>query len=124
MLDFTFSEEQEMIRESVRDFAQKKIAPIAMEMEKTKQIPEDVIQGMADLGLIAPTVSTKYGGQGFDAVTAGIIAEELAKADPTGSIPVFYLVQASWGHVFDKYGTEEAKQEILPNVTKGNGFWE
>ncbi|MEM4256628.1 MAG: acyl-CoA dehydrogenase family protein, partial [Thermoplasmata archaeon] len=113
MLDFTFTEEQEMIRESVRDFAQKKIAPIALEMEKTKKIPDEVIQGMADLGLIAPTVSPEYGGQGFDAVTAGIIAEELAKADVTGSIPVFYLVQASWGHVFDKYGTEEAKKEIL-----------
>ncbi len=122
MLDFTFSEEQEMIRESVREFAEKKIAPIALEMEKTKQIPEEIIKGMADLGLIACTVSPEYGGQGFDAVTAGIIAEELAKADPTGSIPVFYLVQASWGHVFDKYGTEEAKKEILPNVTKGKWF--
>jgi acyl-CoA dehydrogenase len=122
MLDFTFTEEQEMIRESVRDFAKKKIEPIALKMEETHKIPDEVIEGMAELGLIAPTVSPEYGGQGFDPVTAGIIAEELSKADPTGSIPVFYLVQASWGHVFNKYGTEEAKKEILPNVTKGKWF--
>ena len=122
MLDFTFTEEQEMIRESVRDFAKKKIEPIALKMEETHKIPDEVIEGMAELGLIAPTVSPEYGGQGFDPVTAGIIAEELSRADPTGSIPVFYLVQASWGHVFNKYGTEEAKKEILPNVTKGKWF--
>ncbi len=122
MVDFTFTEEQEMIRESVRDFARKKIEPIALKMEETHKIPDDVIEGMAEMGLIAPTVSSKYGGQDFDPVTAGIIAEELSRADPTGSIPVFYLVQASWGHVFNKYGTEEAKKEILPNVTKGKWF--
>lgn len=122
MKDYNFTEEQEMIRESVRDFAQKKIAPISLEMEQTKRIPQEIVKGMADLGLIACTVSTEYGGQGFNAVTAGIIAEELAKADVTGSIPVFYLIQASWGHVFDKYGTHEAKSEILPKVTKGEKF--
>ncbi|MEM0160429.1 MAG: acyl-CoA dehydrogenase family protein [Thermoplasmata archaeon] len=122
MKDYTFTEEQEMIRESVRDFAQKKIAPISLEMEHTKRIPEEIIKGMADLGLIACTVSPEYGGQGFNAVTAGIIAEELARADITGSIPVFYLIQAAWGHLFDKYGTHEAKSEILPKVTKGEKF--
>ncbi|MGC8497475.1 MAG: acyl-CoA dehydrogenase family protein [Thermoplasmata archaeon] len=122
MKDYTFTEEQEMIRESVRDFAQKKIAPISLEMEQTKRIPPEIIKGMADLGLIACTVSPEYGGQGFNAVTAGIIAEELARSDITGSIPVFYLIQAAWGHVFDKYGTHEAKSEILPKVTKGEKF--
>ena len=43
-MDFTFTEEQEMIRESVRDFAQSKIAPIALEMEKTKKIPLDIVK--------------------------------------------------------------------------------
>lgn len=122
MLDFEFTEEQELIRKSVREFCQRKITPISLEMEKTKRIPDDVISGMADLGLIACTVDEKYGGSGLDAVTAGIIAGELARADYTGSIPVFYLVQAAWGHVFNKYGTEEAKGEILPKVTNGQWF--
>ena len=121
-MDFTFTEEQEMIRESVRDFAQSKIAPIALEMEKTKKIPDDIIKGMAELGLLACSADEKYGGAGLDAVTSGIIGEELARADPTGSIAVFWLVQAGWGYVFNKYGTEQAKKEIFPKVCKGEWF--
>jgi acyl-CoA dehydrogenase len=121
-MDYSFTEEQEMIRQSVREFAEKKIAPIAMEMEKTKEIPLEIVKGLAELGVIACTAAPEYGGVGFDAVTAGIVAEELARADPTGSIPVFFLIQASWGHVLNKYGTEECKKEVFPRVTKGEWF--
>ncbi len=119
---FEFTEEQEMIRESVREFAQKKIAPIALEMEKTKEIPKDVIKGMAELGLLGCTADEAYGGPGLDAVSAGVIAEELGRADCTGSTCVFYLVQAAWGYLFNKYGTEEAKKEIFPKVISGDWF--
>ena len=119
---FEFTEEQEMFRESVREFGERKIAPIAIEMEETKEIPLDVIKGMAELGLLACTASPDYGGSGLDAVSAGVIAEELGRVDPTGSIPVFYLIQASWGFLLNKYGTEEAKQEIFPKVVKGDWF--
>lgn len=122
MFDYTFTEEQEMLRESVRGFCEKKIAPVAFEMEKTKEISKEIVNGMAELGLLACTASLDYGGSDLDAVSAGIIAEELGKTDPTGSIPVFYLVQAAWGHVLNKYGTEDAKKEIFPKVTKGKWF--
>ncbi|MGC8912464.1 MAG: acyl-CoA dehydrogenase family protein [Thermoplasmata archaeon] len=121
-MDYTFTEEQEMIRESVREFAERKIAPIALKMEETREIPMEIVKGMAELGIIAPTASPDYGGVGFDAVTCAIVAEELARADPTGSIPVFYLIQASWGHVLNKYGTHECKSEVFPKVTKGDWF--
>ena len=121
-MSIKFSEEQELIRQSVREFAQKKIAPIALEMEKAKTIPDDVVKGMAELGLLACTADPTYGGSGLNAVTAGVIAEELAKADCTGSTCVFYLVQAAWGFLLDKYGTEEAKKEVFPKVTKGEWF--
>jgi len=117
-----FTEEQELIRQSVREFAQKKIAPIALEMEKKKTIPDDVIKGMAELGLLGCTADPAYGGSGLNAVTAGVIAEELARADCTGSTCVFYLVQAAWGFLLNKYGTEEAKKEVFPKVTKGEWF--
>ncbi len=121
-MSIKFSEEQELIRQSVREFAQKKIAPIALEMEKAKTIPDDVVKGMAELGLLACTADPTYGGSGLNAVTAGVIAEELAKADCTGSTCVFYLVQAAWGFLLNKYGTEEAKKEVFPKVTKGEWF--
>ena len=120
MIEFT--EEQKLIKQSVSEFAQRKIAPIALEMEKNKEIPQDVIKGMAELGLLACTADPAYGGSGLNAVTAGVIAEELAKGDCTGSTCVFYLVQAAWGFLLNKYGTEEAKKEIFPKATAGDWF--
>ncbi len=119
---FEFTEEQEMIRESVRDFAQKKIAPIALEMEKKREIPQDVIKGMAELGLLGCTAGEAYGGAGLSAVSAGVIGEELARADCTGSTCVYYLVPAAWGFLLNKYGTEDAKQEVFPKLVAGEWF--
>ncbi len=122
MLDFTFTEEQEIIRKSVREFGERNIEPISLAMEETKKIPDDVIKGMAKLNLLGCTADEEYGGAGLDAVSTGIIASELARADYTGSIPVFYLVEAAWGHLFNKYGTKEAKKEVFSKVTKGDWF--
>lgn len=122
MLDYTFSEEQELFRESLKEFCKKKIVPRTKEIEEKEEIPLDLIKEMAKFELLAATVSPDYGGIGLDAVTAGIVAEELARADMTCSIPVLFLVENSWGHVLNKYGTEEAKKEILPKVTRGESF--
>ncbi|MEW5760757.1 MAG: acyl-CoA dehydrogenase family protein [Candidatus Thermoplasmatota archaeon] len=119
MLDFTFTEEQEMFREGLREFCRKKITPRIDEIEEKKEIPKDLVKEIANFELLGASIPQEYGGAGLDAVTAGIAAEELGYADPTASIPVMFLVECSWGHVFNKYGTEEAKKEILPKVTKG-----
>lgn len=118
----TFSEEQELFRESMKEFCEQNIAPQYRVMDEKHEIPDETMKALAEFELMAPSVSADYGGAEFDAVTAGIAVEELARADPTCSIPVLYLVQCSWGHVFNKYGTEEAKQEILPKVTKGEAI--
>lgn len=118
----TFTEEQELFRESLKEFCDQNIVPKWHDLEKNHEIPDNLIKALAEFELLAPSVSPDYGGAGFDAVTAGIAAEELARADPTCSIPVLYLVECSWGHVFNKFGTEEAKQEILPKVTKGEAI--
>ncbi|MFX1497663.1 MAG: acyl-CoA dehydrogenase family protein [Promethearchaeota archaeon] len=121
-MSINFTEEQEMIQESVREFAQSKIAPIALKMEEAKEIPREIVKGMAELGLMTCTADEKYGGPGLSAVSAGVIAEELAKADCTGSTCVYFLVPASWGFLLNKYGTEEAKQEIFPKTVSGEWF--
>ena len=74
------------------------------------------------MGLWAPTVSEKYGGQGMNVTMATIAAEELGRADISLALPVMYLVQASWGFVFERYASEELKREILPGVTAGKHF--
>jgi acyl-CoA dehydrogenase len=121
-MDFTFTKEQEMWRASVRDFAQTVIKPIVRQMDEEKRIPDQVIRGMADLGLLACPASMDYGGMEATWMEATIAAEELGRADISIAIPVLYLVEASWGAVFDRYGSPALKQEILPQVTRGEAF--
>ena len=102
--------------------AQKKIAPRVREIDSNNRIPDDVVKGMTDMGLWAPTVSEAYGGQGMNVTMATIAAEELGRAEISLALPVWYLVEASWGFIFDRYASPALKQEILPSVTAGKKF--
>jgi len=121
-MDFSWTEEQEIWRRTVRDFAQKKITPQVRSIDTNKKIPEKLIKDMARLGLLAPVVSQDYGGADVDWMMACIAAEELGRADISLAIPVLYLVETAWGHIFNRYGMTEAKEEFLPKVTKGDSF--
>jgi acyl-CoA dehydrogenase len=121
-MDFGWTSEQEMWRRSVREFAQERIAPRVREIDSSGKIPRDIVRGMADLGLLALTSSEEYGGAGADWIMAAIAAEELGRADISLAIPVLFLVEAAWGFIFDRYGTEELKAAFLPRVTAGDAF--
>lgn len=121
-MDFNWTDEQEIWRKTVRDFAQKKIKPHVREIDTNKKIPEEIIKDMGKLGLLAPTASQKYGGAGVDWTMAAIAAEELGRADISLAIPVLYLVEAAWGFIFSQYGTEEVKKKYIPKITSGEAF--
>lgn len=122
MLDFTITEEQEAIVKMVREFSQKVIRPRVREMDDNEAIPDEILKGLAEQGIFGMAFKKEYGGGGMDPITVGLVAEEMAKADLTCAIPVFFLVQTAWGHVLQKYGTEEAKKELIPKVCKGEIF--
>lgn len=123
MVDFTFTEEQEILRREVRKWCSKELTlEKVREMDKNGEIPREVIKGMADLGLLLMTVPEEHGGAGADWVTACIIAEELGYADISMAVPVFFLVQASWGYVTDKYCTEQIREEFIQRAIKGEAF--
>lgn len=121
-MDFSWTEEQRLWRQTVRDFAQKEIAPRVREIDTEERIPPEIIKGMAELGLLGPVCSEEYGGAGMDWTLATIAAEELGRADISLAIPVLYLVEAAWGFIFDRYGTPEVKAQVLPKVTAGEAF--
>lgn len=121
-MDFSWTEEQKLWRQAVRDFAQKEISPLVRDIDTHGQIPPHIIKGMAGLGLLAPVCSEAYGGAAMDWTMAAIAAEELGRADISLAVPVLYLVEAAWGAVFDRYGSAELKQAILPRVTAGEAF--
>jgi acyl-CoA dehydrogenase len=121
-MDFSWTEEQDIWRKTVRSFAEKKIKPSIREIDTNRKIPESIIKDMGKLGLLAPTIPKKYGGADLDWTMACIAAEELGRADISLAIPVLYLVEAAWGFIFSRYGKPKAMDEFLPKVTTGEAF--
>ncbi|HET6513769.1 MAG TPA: acyl-CoA dehydrogenase family protein [Thermodesulfovibrionales bacterium] len=121
-MDFSFTAEQERFRRSIRDFCEEQIAPRTREIDERGKIPRGILEGMAAHGLLGITVSREYGGAEAGLVSASIAAEEIARADMTMAVAVYYLVEAGWGFLFERYGSKKAKEEILPHVTQGQTF--
>jgi acyl-CoA dehydrogenase len=123
MIDFSFTEEQNLFREAIREWLAKNL-PIekVRENDKTHELPKDVIKGIGDLGLLLMTIPEEHGGAGADWVTTTIAAEELGYADITVALPVFFLVQASWGYVVDRWCTDAVRDACLKKATKGDSF--
>ncbi len=122
MLNFEYNSEQKLIQQTVSEFVRKEISPIVRKIDEDEKIPDNIIKSLANLGLLGMTVAAEYGGLDADPLTTGIVAETLARADISCAVPTLFLVQNAWGYVLDKYGSEEAKQEILPKVVQGRAF--
>ncbi len=123
MVDFSFTEEQELFREAVREWLSKNLTLEQVRENDTKhELPKKLINGMGDLGLLLLTLPEEDGGSDADWVTATIGAEELGYADISVASPVFYLVQASWGYVINKLASERVKDEYIRRAATGNGF--
>ena len=124
----SFTKDEIMFRESVREFAQKYIAPkwIEIDEEASKdpmKIPLDLIKKVADQGLLCIPCSDKYGGQGGTYTMATIAIEELAYADPAVALAVYTLLNNGWPFALQLFGKEEVAQEIIPHVSKGEAFF-
>jgi cyclohexanecarboxyl-CoA dehydrogenase len=116
MLDFTFTEEQNMIRDMVRDFARNEIAPGYRDRVRAQSIPQELIDKMAGIGLLGLNIPEEYGGQPRDAVTVGLIIEELARYAEDAALLVFY----NYGQAcFIMLASEEVRREWLPAMARG-----
>ena len=116
MLDFSLTEEQEMVRNMVRDFARQELAPGYPERVRAEAIPRELIGKMAALGLLGLNIPEEYGGQARDAVTVGIILEELARHAADGAWLVFN--NYALANIVN-LGVPEVKQEWLPAMARG-----
>jgi acyl-CoA dehydrogenase len=123
MVDFAFTEEQELFRNALREWCQKSL-PLEKirEFDRKGEIPQEIIKQMADLGLLVMTAPQEHGGTGADWVTACIAGEELGYADISIAIPVFWLVESSWGFVVDRYCTEEVRETVIRSAIRGEAF--
>ncbi len=121
-MDFDLTEDEELFKKIVREFCEKKLMPRAREIDTKEEIPQDVLDGMAELGLLGITIPEEYGGPGGSMMMATLAAIEIGRGDISMATAVFYLLEAGWSLVLANYGTEEAKQEVLPEVAKAKAF--
>ncbi len=121
MLDFTFTPEQELFRQTVREFADRYIRPRIKEMEENKDVPRDLLDGIAEQGFFGLRYPEEWGGQGADNVMFAIFVEEMARCYMSTASRT--MMQCLMGTDFlHKYGTEEQKQEFLVPAIKGEKY--
>ena len=120
-MDLELNEEQRMVREMVRDLAQKEIGPRAAEVDKSEQFPAENIRKLGELGLLGLPYPERYGGGGGDTVSYAIAVEEVARA--CGSTALIFAAHVSLGCAPIYYfGTEEQKRKWLPRLCSGQGL--
>ena len=113
-----FTEEHEMLRDMVRDFAENEVEPLAREMDKTENIPRSLIDKMGELGIMGIPVPEKYGGVGMDTVAYATAIMELAKVD--ASVAITVAAHTSLGTMpIVLAGTEEQKMKYVPDLSSG-----
>ena len=114
----SFNEEHRMVRQMVRDFARKEMAPIAIEMDEKQQFPKETFKKMAELNLLGLPFSEKYGGAGFDQISYTIALEEMARVCASTALSYSAHVSLAASPI-NEFGNEEQKQKYLVPLAKG-----
>jgi len=112
------TEEQQMLRDTVRDFAAQEIAPIAAEIDEEARFPEETVKQMAELGLLGVPFPEEYGGAGMDTVSYTIVVEEISKVCASHGITVAAHISLGTYPIY-LFGNEEQKKKYLPRLTAG-----
>ncbi len=118
LVDELLTEEQKLIRDTVRAYVKKEISPIIEDYAQKAEFPKQIIKGLGEIGCFGPFVPAKYGGAGLDYISYGIMMQELERGDSgirstasvQGSLVMFPIY---------KFGTEEQKHKYLPKLATG-----
>lgn len=117
-MEFSLSEEQLMIQEMTRNFAQREVLPLAAELDENSRFPSDLVRKMSELGLMGMAIPEKYGGAGFDYISYVIAMEEISRAC-AGTSVIMSVNNSLVCEPLFKYGTEEQKGRFLVALAKG-----
>ncbi|NER10451.1 Acyl-CoA dehydrogenase [Muriicola jejuensis] len=117
-MDFTLTEEQLMIQQAARDFAQQELLPGVIERDEEQKFPAAQVKMMGELGFMGMMVDPKYGGSGLDTLSYVLVMEELSKVDASASVIVSVNNSlVCWG--LETFGTEEQKEKYLTRLATG-----
>jgi hypothetical protein len=123
-LDFTLSEEQKLLKQTVRDFAEAELSPHAREWDEKQEFPREVFTKLGELGLMGVVWPVEYGGAGLSTLDYAIVMEELSRADAGVALSVAAHNSLCSGHIF-LAGTDEQKKKYLTPLARGQkiGCW-
>jgi short-chain 2-methylacyl-CoA dehydrogenase len=117
-MNYELTEEQGLLRRTVRDFSESKVAPIAEELDREERFPYELVQELAELGLMGIPIPEEYGGVGADTVSYAIAIEELTRIDSSVAITVAAHTSLGTMPIY-LYGSEEQRQEWVPQLASG-----
>lgn len=117
-MDFSLSPEHQMVQKMVRDFTSKEVAPIIREWDRKQEMAPQLLPRMAELGLLGVCIPMRYGGQGMDYVSLGLVCEELEAADSSLRVVMSVHTGLCCMGIF-QWGTGEQKERFLKPLAKG-----
>jgi alkylation response protein AidB-like acyl-CoA dehydrogenase len=117
-VDFALTEEQQALRQTVREFARAEIAPLAGELDRSPRFPWETLRKMGELGLLGVTTPEEYGGAGLDTVTYAVLLEEVAAADASHAT-IMSVTNGLPQSLLLSHGTEEQRRRYLPRLASG-----
>ncbi|HET8894978.1 MAG TPA: acyl-CoA dehydrogenase family protein [Gaiellaceae bacterium] len=120
-MNFELTDEQELLRRTVSEFAVTRVAPLAEEIDREQRFPYELVAEMAELGLMGIPIPEEYGGAGADTVSYAIAIEELTRIDSSVAITVAAHTSLGTMPIY-LFGTDEQKEEWLPRLASGKGL--
>jgi butyryl-CoA dehydrogenase len=121
VIDFELTDEQRLIRETAKEFADNEIAPRARDNDRSGTFDTELVKKLADIGFIGPILPEEYGGRGIDYRTYGLIVEEIGRADSSART-VVSVNTSLVGSAIAKWGSEEQKQRFIPGICSGEAL--
>jgi hypothetical protein len=117
-LDFDLTDEQRMVRSSVREFVEAEVAPRARQYDEESRFPREQLKGLAELGLLGMIIPEEWGGAGFDSVSYALALEEIARADSSVCV-IVSVTNSVCCYPILRFGTEEQKHKFLKQLAEG-----
>src|SRR5438046_4083829 len=117
-MDFELSPDHELIRRTVRDFAEGEVAPVAEELDRTKSFPYEIVEKLGKLNLMGIPFPEEYGGGGGDTLAYALAVEELTRVDSSVAITVCAHTSLGTQPIY-LFGSEQQKREWLPRLCSG-----
>jgi alkylation response protein AidB-like acyl-CoA dehydrogenase len=120
-VNYELGDEQELLRRTVREFAESRVAPVAEEIDREERFPYELVEEMAELGLMGIPIDEEYGGAGADTLSYAIAIEELSRIDSSVAITVAAHTSLGTMPIY-LFGSEEQKREWVPRLASGESL--